>query len=559
MSAPRVAGFDPVRAGDAASAAAYAKIYEGLLQFDPVSRPYRVIPALAEGMPEVSGDGLTVRIRVRPGIYFSDDPCFRETGGKGRELVAEDFVYSIKRVADAATASPGYWAFRDRIVGLDAFRAASASGTPADYDMPVEGLRAVGRHELEIRLLRPYPQLFWILAMHYAYAVPREAVEFYGDAFVQNPVGTGPFVLEEWRRNYRMVFIRNPKWAESGRQEPFPAELDPGGEMEGLPGLDRLVQLVVTDPSTQWQMFLRGELAFSGVSRDHWDLVMAPDGNLRSVWRDRGIRRVPVESLNVNYIGFNMDDPVVGSNRALRQAMALAFDTVEWAAFHNGQVVRPASPVPPGVTGYAPIPDLYAHDLDRARERLVEAGYPGGIDPATGRRLNLTLELADPDNPDVRQAADLFVQFMDRIGIVVRPSYNNRPAFFEKLSRRQAQMFRLSWVADYPDAQNFLQLFASAHVSPGSNRANFRHPEADRLYEEIASMPDGPERTERCAAMARIVMEECPWILTHIPVPTLLAWEWVGGYSPHPFSYGFEKYWFARDPERRPGHAVAAP
>jgi oligopeptide transport system substrate-binding protein len=550
MTAPRIAGFDPIRSGDAASASAYALIYEGLLQFDPGATPYRVVPALAEQMPEISGDQLTLTFRIRKGIHFSDDPCFRETGGKGRELVARDWIYSILRVADAKNASPGYWAFRNRIVGLDAFRNRSAETPVTDYDSPVEGLFEKDRYTVEIRLLRPYPQLLWILAMHYAYVVPREAVERYGERFPGHPVGTGPFVLESWRRNYRMTFQRNPKWEETARRETVPdAVADGRGPVGGtsVPGVDRLIQWVVSDPSTQWQMFLSGGLAFSGVSRDNWDVVMDRSGSLSESMQRRGIRLQTRPSPDLYYIGFNMDDPVVGTNRALRQAMACAFNSAEWAAFYNGQVSRPTSPVPPGVSGYSPLQDLYPFDLSRARALLAEAGYPGGVDPGTGRRLQLALEIADPDNPDVRQSTDLFVQFMDRIGLTVRPSYNSRPAFFDKLANRRAQMFRLSWIADYPDAQNFLQLFVGAHASPGSNRANYRNPEVDALYSRMESMPEGPERTEICAQMARIIMEDCPWILTHSPRTPILIQEDVGGFIGGPFSYGFEKYLFLRE------------
>jgi len=560
MTSPRIAGFDPARSGDAASASAYALIYEGLFQFDPQSPPYRILPALAESMPVLSDDSLRLRFQIRKGIYFSDDPCFRATGGKGRELVAEDFVYSIKRIADSKTASPGYWAFRNRIVGLDEFRAHSGESAVTQYDEPVEGLRALDRYTLEIQLLRPYPQLFWVLALHYAYAVPREAVEIYGESYVNHPVGTGPFVLEAWRRNYRMTFVRNPKWAETGRREFIPLELLREKRGEGaspsvehrieVPGLDRLVKVVVADVSTQWQLFLQGDLAFSGISRNDWDAVMDPKGGLSLSMKRRGIQLTVQETLDLYYIGFNMDDPVVGSNRALRQAMACAFESSEWAAFYNGQVVRPLSPIPPGVAGYAPIPDAYPYDLKRARRLLAEAGYPGGVNPATGRRLQLTLEIGDSDNPDIRQSTDLFIQFMDRIGISIQPSFNNRPAFFDKLTRRRAQMFRLSWIADYPDAQNFLQLFVSENASPGSNRSNYRNPEVDLLYDRMQAMPDQPERTEICTRIARLVMDDCPWILTHTPVSHTLSHEAVGGFVSGPFSCGFEKYYFiSSDPK----------
>ena len=197
----RIRGFDPAHAGDQASIQAAGKIYEGLLQYAYWDRPYRVEPLLAAALPEVSADGRVWRFTLRPGIFFADDPCFAATGGKGREVVAEDVAYSIRRIADLKVGSGGYWVFRGKIAGLDEFREASRDAAPTDYGRAVEGLRATGRYELEIRLTQPYPQLPWVMAMPYAFVVPREAVEHYGAEFVNHPVGTGPYVLAEARQN----------------------------------------------------------------------------------------------------------------------------------------------------------------------------------------------------------------------------------------------------------------------------------------------------------------------------------------------------------------------
>ena len=530
----RIGGFDPARAGDAASAAAYARLYEGLLQYDPDARPYRLIPGLAESLPEVSADGLEYVFRLRADVRFQDDPCFAATGGVGRQVVAEDFVYSIKRVADPFTASSGWWAFDDRLEDLDEFRAAAAAAGRADYDRPVAGLRADDARTLRLRLKRPYPQLPWVMAMHYAYAVPREAVEAYGEEFGRHPVGTGPYRLAAWRPNYRMEFVRNPSWAAAGRAE---AE-------EGRPAIARLVAYVVHDPTTQWLLFLQGRLDLIGVGRDQWDAVFDETGALRETLRRRGIEAERLDTLEIQYIGFNMDDPILGPNRALRQALSWAFDGEAWARFHGGRVRRPSSPLPEDIAGDPGAPPCaIGFDLDRARALLREAGYPEGRDPRTRRRLQLTLEVADADRPEIRQSTELFIQFMDRLGVVVRPSYNNRPTFFQKLARRQAQMFRLSWVADYPDAQNFLQLFYGPNASPGPNRANYANPDYDRLYERMREMPDGPERTALCARLVAIVVEDAPWLLVGRPSEVVLRHARLEGYRPHAFPYGMEKYW----------------
>lgn len=547
----RIRTFDPAKAGDVASALAVSRIYEGLLQYAFLERPYRVEPLLAEALPEVSPDGLTYTFRIRRGIYFQNDPCFVKEGGQGRELEAEDFVYSIKRIADKKTASSGYWAFRDRLVGLDAFHDASAGEAPTDYDQPVEGLKALDRYTLQLRLVRPYPQLLWVLTMPYAYAVPREAVQYYGRDFDQHPVGTGPFVLVSWQPNHRVEFARNPRWRQTGRTDLYPTVGEPHDADQGLlkdagrpiPFVDRIVQYIIGDPTTAWLMFLNGQLDLTGLARDNWDAVMGPSGELAPSLQEGGVRLVQAPTLDLFYIGFNMADPVVGGNRKLRQALTCAFNTEEWRRFFQGRVIRPSGPVPPGVSGLPETASPFPFDLERARQLLKEAGYPGGRDAQTGRRLELTLDLGQADNPEVRQSTDLFIQFMDRLGVVIVPRYNNWPTFLSRVERRQVQLFRLSWIADYPDAENFLQLFYSPNASPGSNRSNYSNPDFDRLYEQARILPDSPERTELYRRMVEMVQEDCPWIFTHHPKAALLLQPWLENHTYHDFPYGMEKYY----------------
>ena len=543
----RIRGFDPAHAGDQASIQAAGKIYEGLLQYSYWDRPYRVEPLLAAALPEVSADGLVWRFTLRPGMFFADDPCFAATGGKGREVVAEDVAYSIRRIADVKVGSGGYWVFRGKIAGLDEFREASRDAAPTDYDRAVAGLQATGRHELEIRLTQPYPQLPWVMAMPYAFVVPREAVERYGAEFVNHPVGTGPYVLAEARQNYRYEYRANPKWAETGRVETMPAAAPTPDAGKRLPLIPRIVDSVVGDPSTAWLMFLSGRLDLVDVSRDQWDSIITADKELRPELAARGIELSKSPQLSVSYTAFNMDDPVVGPNRKLRQALVCAFDSDAWMEFQNGRLMKPTGPVPPGVAGHADTEPPYGFDLERARRLLAEAGYPGGQDPATGRRLQLTLELGAADNPETRQAAELMASFMERIGVVLEPSYNNWPAFLKKIEQRQAQLFSLTWLGDYPDAQNFLQLFASENASPGPNRANYHSAEYDRLYRALIALPESPEREALCRAATAVVLEDCPWILTAHPMAFSVRHARLRNYRRHDFNWGMEKYWRVAD------------
>lgn len=550
----RIAGLDPARVMDVPSVQAVSKVYEGLIQYAYLCRPYRVAPCLAEVLPTVSSNGLEYTFSVRKGIYFQDDPCFRATGGKGRELTAEDFVYAIKRVADPQVGSSGYWAFRGRIVGLDAFREAMGART-ATYRTPVEGLCAPERYTVRLRLTQPFPGILWILTMNYAYAVPWEAVEFYGQDFVNHPVGTGPYVLNSYVHNYRIEFVRNPKWKETGRIDRYESVGEPGDAYSGLlgdagmpiPFIDRIIQYAVGDPSSQWLMFLSGELDMSTISRDNWDAVIIRQDELSGELAARGIVMDKAPALDTGYIGFNMDDQVVGANRTLRQAMMAAFDREKWVKFQNGRVMPADGPVPPAMRRGNPGKTMFPFDLERALTLMAAAGYPDGRDPRTGRRLELTLELGGGGS-DTRETAEVIASFMDRIGIVIKPSFNNWPAFLKKLEQRQAQMFLLTWMADYPDPENFLQLFYGPNETPGANRTNYKNPAFDRLYEKAVALPDGAERDDVQAGMERILMEDCPWLFLHHSMSFNLRHAKLKNYKQHDFPYGMIKYYRIIDP-----------
>jgi ABC-type transport system substrate-binding protein len=543
----RFKGFDPVKVSDVASSAMICRVYEGLLDYAYLDRPYRVQPMLAETMPEVSADGLTYTFHIRKGIFFQDDPCF--PGGKGRELTAEDFVYSIKRIADLKNASSGFWVFNGRVAGLDEFRAASAGDAPTDYAALVEGLHSIDRYTLQIRLKEAYPQLLWVLAMHYTFAVPREAVEFYGDGFVNHPVGTGPYILETWNNNYRIEFVRNPKWAETGRVELYPSTgteearaaglLDDAGRQ--IPFIDRIVQYVVDDVATTWMMFLSGQFSYSTISRDNWAAVITPGRELVSEMKEQGVELLSSPTLYLSYIGFNMDDPLVGKNKKLRQALSCAFDPELLVQYYNGRVTPVYGPLPDPLAGFKPNPTAYSFNLAKAKQLLAEAGYPDGIDPATGRRLELTLELGDAA-PDTRQSVELMVGMVDKIGVVLKAGYNNWPAFLDKLDRRQAQIFKLGWVADYPDSENFLQLFYGPNASPGPNHANYVNPQIDKLYEQLRTMLPGSEKDRLCEQMVDIVIEDCPWVFLYQPMDFAVVHNWLKNYSLHDFPYTMTKY-----------------
>ncbi len=303
-------GFDPIDSGDVESADQVCRVYEGLLEYAYLDRPYRAIPRLADALPEISADGLTYTFKIKQGVRFQDDVCF--PGGKGRELIADDFVYSFKRVLDPKLESQGDWIFINHVLGAQEWAKAG------DPNAPLPGFQSLDRSTLQIRLVKPYPQLLWVLTMPYAFAVPHEAVEYYGGNFRNHPVGTGPFRLKSWRRNYRIEYERNPTF--SGQRYPDMGEtadrdaglLEDAGK--SLPLLDRVIEYDVNEFYTAWQMFLGGQTYNSGINKDYFEKVITPQLGLSDSLKKKRIRLYKVPELATYYIGFNMLDPIVGQS-----------------------------------------------------------------------------------------------------------------------------------------------------------------------------------------------------------------------------------------------------
>lgn len=287
----------------------------------------------------------------------------------------------------------------------------------------------------------------------------------------------------------------------------------------------------------------------SAVDKDNIDSIIG-GGELVPALEDRGIRLLQVPEFEIRYIGFNFTDPVLGRNRHLRRAIALAHNISTRLEHFNNQILPAHGPIPPGIAGYDPEyrNPLHERDLTMAREEMKLAGYPDGIDPVTGKALVLTFD--QPGNSSAyRQLAELMIRDMREIGIEIKAELNNQPRFYQKLRRGQVQLFRLSWIGDYPDAENFLQLFYSKNAG-GSNRVSYRDPVYDAMFEEIINMADSPERSEKYRKMALYLTEQCPWIFESLPITFQLTYDWLQNYRSHDFAFAYWKY-LSIDPQQR--------
>lgn len=541
--------IDPVQASNVYANTVVLNAYDTLYRFRYLARPYEVTTNLAVDMPDISEDGLVYRIKIRQGVHFIDDPAF--DGGTGREVVAEDFVYSLKRQFDTTQRPRGAWLWQGRIVGLDDWKAAGS-----DYDQAVEGLTAVDRYTIEIRLIKPYPQLVYTLAQGYSAIVPREAVETYGRELSSRPVGSGPFKVISYDSS-RIVYEKNEKF----RQEPvdiweegYDPETQASTGVEAIHGrsppfIDRLEIAFVSENAARWNSFTKdNEIQYITVPTEQYENVLASKDPIR-MNPEISEKYHSYSGIEAGFVftNFNMDFPEFGynddpeqerRNKALRCAISKGFD---WAR-RNESFYFSLARIFPGII----TPTVPEFDPDLSHDSVT-------LDIAGAKKLLADNGWNDDNVPEIvygttagviqRMFYEQFRGFMKKIGYppekVVLKQYATFGDFVKDTSNSRLPIIAKGWGLDYPDAENTLQLFYGPNGSPGSNDANYKNPEYDRLYEQSAVMLPSPERTEIYRRMNRMLIDDCVVIsglartriyLWHKNIIALPDREIVGGY-----------------------------
>jgi len=531
--------LDPTVSTDALAAEIQGAVYEQLFQYSYFKRPYSIDPLLANGMPSFSKDEKTITIKIKPGIRFQDDPCFE--GGKGRELTAQDFIYEMKRIADPKIASESFWLVDKKILGLNEWREKQTKTINTDYDESVEGLQAPDPHTLVVKLTQKYPQFLYVLAMAPMAPVPREALAKYGPEFMNHPVGTGPFKIKEYVQNSKIIFVKN----ENFHDEKFP-EIDPSApvgsdESRGdvgkkLPLADKVEVSFIVEDQPRWLKLMKGEVDHGRIPKDNLPQAITPDGKIKPELAQKGFIVHISDSTTTWWLTINMSDPILGKNKLLRKAIALTIDTrKELELFQYGQGAVEGQILPATVKGYNhSIPPRKA-DLEKAKKLLAQAGYPGGKGlPA----FNFEVQSSTTQ----RQLAEFYQSQLAQIGIKLNIAVNTRPQLLEKKRKGMVQLHEDGWIADYPDAENFMQLLYSRNVAPGPNNAQFKNTEFDRLYEKMAVMRDGPERQKVIDRMTQIVLDEQPWVPGFTAKIFNLSTGWLQNYVYSDFAYNWYKY-----------------
>ncbi len=572
--------LDPANCADTTSAYIQGHIYEGLYGYHYLKRPLELEPLLAADMPTVSEDGLVYTIPIRPGVLFSRNECFGEdTHGRWatREVTADDFVLAFKRTADPLLSGGLVRSFVfNRVIGFQDYYESLKENHTHDrsrYEPPLEGVVALDRYTLQITLSEPFPQLTYILALANVAPIPYEAVDYWlADTekmtFLEPEqlIGTGPYLLASYAKKKPIVFVRNPDF----RYREYPSEGAPGDAERGLladagkqiPFIDAIYLDYIGEEFTTWLNFLAGDVDTSGISKKLFDFVITPDKQLLNKYADSGIDMHVYEDPSIFWLVFQMDNELFAASPSLRKGICLGYDVESYVkVLYNGRGRPAVNCIPSSTKVFNPTSyeahlaagpgEFYRYDLAESKRYLAQAkdelAAAGLLDPNGEIPV---LELYVPaDSPRARAMADFAHQQFNAMGLRLRTQANDWTTHQRFVSTGKAQMYFMGWHADYPDAENFLQLFYSGNFV-GYDAPPWQDDEYDALYEQARIMPDCPERTELYAQMARIINEQCPLRLLSEPQSYVLVYDWLENYKHHPIGYGTTQY-FRINTERR--------
>ena len=502
--------LDPAFARNQANSWAVAQLYNGLLELDSTLQP---APALARRY-QISPDGLTYTFWLRRGVRFQASEAF--AGGKGREVLASDFVYSFRRLFDAVTASPGGWIFRGKVLE-------DSKGNISDTCFV-----AANDSTLRIHLKAPFIPFLSLLTMPYTYVVPREAVAKYGKDFRAHPVGTGPFQFKVWDEGNVLLYHRNPGYWRT----------DARGKQ--LPYLDAVAISFIADRKTEFLTFLQGKLDFlSGIREGSRDLILNPDGSVRADFQGRfNLQKAPY--LNTEYLGFQLDSANLTGEQAsqgralrdarVRQALSYAINRPEMLAYVLNHVGRPGESgfVPAALPSFSPekVPG-YTFQPQKARVLLAAAGY------GASRPLKLRLSTV----AERKAVAEYLQKNWADVGVQVQIDINQSAAQQELVDNGRAAFFSKSWLGDYPDAENYLALFYSPNFSPaGPDKTHYKSAEYDRLYTQAIREQDAARRTALYQQMDRLVVRDQPVISLYYDEIIRLTQRNVRGLTANPMN-----------------------
>ncbi|GAA0742593.1 ABC transporter substrate-binding protein [Ideonella azotifigens] len=559
-------GFDPPKLSDIYSRIVTQHIFEGLFTYDHLARPAKIKPLTAAAMPEISADFRVYTVKIKPGIFFASDEAF---GGKPRELVAQDYVYALKRFADPANKAPPWGDLEEAdFIGLNALREESlAKRTPFDYDREVPGLRALDRYTIRFEVVAARPRLLELLAGGDLYgAVAREVVEHYGEQIPAHPVGTGPFKLVQWRRSSLIVLERNPEYREM-LYAAEPAADDAEGQAllarfkgRRLPMIDRVEVSIIEENQPRWLSFLNQQNDFVERVPEEFITTAMPGGQVAPNLKRHGVQGYRVLTSDIVLTLYNMEHPVIGGYTpervALRRAINLGVDIQrEIDQVRRGQGIKAQAMEVPNTTGYDPHfkSEMSDYDPARARALLDMFGYvdkdgDGWREQPDGSPLVL-IKHTQPDQKS-RQLDELWQRNMNALGLKIEFSANKWPENLRAAQAGSVMIWGVASSAAQPDGQGALgRLYGPLKGS--ANLARFENKALDEIYLKMQGIPDGPERNALFREAKRIAIAYAPYKCHLHRYVTDMAHPWIIGYRRPDFWQDWWQYVDVDDSKRK--------
>lgn len=540
------AALDPALATDVASLSINENIFDAMLRYDYLARPLTLQANTLAAMPQVSNDGKTYLMRLRPGILFTPDAAFK---GHARELTAFDYAYSIKRLYDPALKSPWLFLFEGKLLDDEKLRSAQF-----DVDTPIAGVQALDRYTLRISLKEPDRNFLFLLATPASAAVAREVVQAYGAQLGNHAVGTGPFMLGQWQRNARIQLLANPAYSARFSSKALATDQRTRQILQNLQGqrlprLERIEIKIVEEPQARVLGFLSGEFDYLEQLPPALSEMLLNESELKPELAKKGIQLGLFAPLQTYYMWMNMEDAVLGGYTpdriALRRAIALSYDSAEdIRLMEKGLALAAHSPLPPAVLGYdqgyrSPL----VHDLKLANALLDKFGYSRAVDGyrtlPDGQPLTLTMHSLASGVGRLRD--ELWRKNMQALAIRISFKTDKHAEILKAARLGKVQMTEANWIADIPDGENFYQLL----YGPNRGRANyarFNLPAFNALYEQSHGLADTPQRQRLYREMAQLMHAYTPWVLRIHPLSADLWQPWLKNYLRHPVSLTTWRY-----------------
>jgi oligopeptide transport system substrate-binding protein len=533
-----ISTLDPANCFDTVCYVPLAQVYESLFEIEYLKRPYTLRPVLAESFPVISNDRLKYTFKIKKGIkYHSSD-----LAPKGREVKAQDIATQIKRLAFQGTRSQGFWLVDGKIKGINEWRDKVGTNLEAFFKEPVPGISTPDDYTLVIELVRPYPQLLWAMAMNFTSPVPEEAVKASGNDLRQKFVGTGPYIITEYKPTQEVILKKNPDYTSTvypSQGDRFAHEnnllKDAGAK---LPFVTNVRFVVIKESQTDWLNFMKKKIDMVNLVKDLYPLALTEDGKVKEEILKDNIKLQASPTLIYWWISFNMKDPVVGKNLNLRKAIAHGVNINKYIELFTYNIAQKANSIyPPGVAGYSPSVDLpYKYDLNVAKDYLKKAGYPDGKGLPT-----LVYDVRGTDTRK-RQMGEFVQQELRNLGINVEVRLNTFPAFLEKSRSGELQFWQGGWVLDYPDSENVLQLLASDNLPPGPNSSQYSNTEYDKMFKELRELEDGDRKFELMQKMEAIVNRDLPWVMQYYSRNYILYHDYLKNFYYSDIIYNNIKY-----------------